>query len=193
MELLLQILIGVGLAATCGYRIFVPLLVMGIAGLSGYLTLSPGFEWIAGYPAVIIFGIATIIEICAYFIPYVDNLLNKISIPASIIAGIIVTASVITDINPILQWSLAIIAGGGIAAVTSLISNGVHDTSTVVTLGVANPVVSTIESVSSVIAAILAIAVPVLAFILLVLLIAVTVRTLQKLKKRKNTPAAGAF
>lgn len=186
MEIVLQILVGIGLAATCGFRVFVPLLVMGIAGLSGYLQLAPGFTWITSLPAVIIFGIATVIEIAAYFIPYIDNLLDSISIPVSVIAGIIVAASVITDVQPILRWTLAVIAGGGIATVTSLISNGAHGVSTVASGGAANPAVSGAESVLSVLASIMAIAVPVLAVSLLLVLLFVAFRVLRHDKNKRN-------
>lgn len=189
MEILLQILIGVALSATCGFRVFVPLLVMGIANISGYLTLSSGFEWIGSYPAVIVFAVATAVEITAYFFPYIDNVLNTISIPVSIVAGIIVTASVITGIDPILQWSLAIIVGGGVATATSLVSSGVHGVSTVVSGGAANPIVSTVESAGSVITAVLAVAVPVLAVVLLILLIVLVLLSLRKFRK-KNAPEA---
>lgn len=186
MEIVLQILIGVGLAATCGFRVFVPLLVMSIAGLSGYLHLAAGFEWIASLPALIIFGIATFIEIAAYFIPYVDNLLDSISVPASVIAGIVVAASVITDMHPILRWTLAVIAGGGIATVTSLISNGAHGVSTVASGGAANPAVSGVESILSVTAAILAIAIPILAFILIAILVIIAFQVLRRQKKKRR-------
>lgn len=43
METMLSIFVGVGLSAACGFRIFVPLLIMSIASLSGQLTLSPEF------------------------------------------------------------------------------------------------------------------------------------------------------
>ncbi|MDW7658294.1 MAG: DUF4126 domain-containing protein [Bacillota bacterium] len=186
MEIVLQILIGVGLAATCGFRVFVPLLVMGIAGLSGYLHLATGFEWIASLPAVIIFGIATAIEIAAYFIPYIDNLLDSISIPVSVIAGIVVAASVITDVHPILRWTLAVMAGGGIATVTSLISNGVHGVSTVASGGAANPAVSGVESVLSVISAIISIVIPILAIVLIAILVIVAIRVLRKFRQKHN-------
>ncbi len=186
MEILLQILIGVGLAATCGFRIFVPLLVMGIAGLGGYLNLASGFDWIASYPAVIIFAVATVIEIAAYFIPYVDNLLDSISIPASVVAGIVVAASVITDMHPLLRWTLAVIAGGGVAALTSLISNGTHGLSTVVSGGAANPAVSGGETAFSVIAAILSIVVPVLAILLIVMVLIIAFRLLRRWKRRRE-------
>ncbi len=184
MEVLLNVLIGIGLAATCGFRIFVPLLIMGIASVSGYLNLTDGFAWIASYPALIVFSIATVLEVIAYFFPYVDNLLNVISTPVSVVAGVMVTAAVMTDVSPILQWTLAIIAGGGAASATSMISNGTHHASTVVSAGITNPVISAIESIISVIMPILAIALPVLAFILLLLFVTFIYRLMVKLKNK---------
>lgn len=187
MEILLQILVGIGLAATCGFRVFVPLFVMGIAGMSGYLQLASGFTWISSPAAVIVFGIATIIEIAAYFIPYVDNLLDSISIPASIIAGIVVAASVITDIQPLLRWALVIIAGGGIAAGTSLISNGAHGVSTLTSGGTANPAVSGAESVLSVVSAVVSIVVPILVIVWLAVLVIFAFRLMRKYKKKQRS------
>lgn len=184
MEVLLNVLIGIGLAATCGFRIFVPLLIMGIASVSGYLNLTDGFAWIASYPALIVFSIATVLEVIAYFFPCVDNLLNVISTPVSVVAGVMVTAAVMTDVSPILQWTLAIIAGGGAASATSMISNGTHHASTVVSAGITNPVISAIESIISVIMPILAIALPVLAFILLLLFVTFIYRLMVKLKNK---------
>jgi hypothetical protein len=185
MELLLNILIGIGLAATCGFRVFVPLLVLGMANMIGYLELSPGFAWIGSYPALVIFGIATVVEIAAYFIPYVDNLLKTISIPISAIAGIVVTAAVITDISPVLRWPLAIIAGGGAASVTSLISNGAHNTSTVFSGGIANPVVSAGETLVSIILSVLSILFPLVAVSLLVIMIMMIVKRVRRFKEKR--------
>ena len=191
MAYILQILIGIGLAATCGVRIFVPLLVMGIAGYSGYLELASEFSWIASLPAIIIFAVATIIEIAAYFIPYVDNLLDSISIPASVIAGIVVAASVITDMHPLLRWTFAVIAGGGVATVTSLVSNGVLGVSTVASGGGANPAVSGVESALSIVSAIVAVLVPVLAVILITIVVILTIRLMKKWKRQKQHRSSG--
>ena len=185
MELILSIFMGVGLAATCGFRIFVPLLIMGIAGLSGSLNLSSGFEWIASYPAVTVFSLATVVEILAYFFPLVDNLLGTISTPISVLAGIVVTAAVMTDISPFLQWTLAIIAGGGAATATSLLSNTTHHSSTVVSAGMTNPLVSAIESVISVVMAILSIAVPIIMFGLLLVLPFIIYRIFCRFKPKR--------
>ena len=115
METLLSICVGIGLSAACGFRIFVPLLVMSVASLTGHLTLAQGFEWVGSYPALVAFAVATCVEIAGYYVPWVDNLLDTIATPAAIIAGTLMTASLVTDLSPFLKWTLAIIAGGGVA------------------------------------------------------------------------------
>jgi len=191
MQITLQVFLGVALAAVCGYRIFVPLLVMGIAGLAGYMQFADGFQWISSYPAVIIFGVATILEIAGYFIPHVDNFLNAISLPVGVVAGVIVAASVITDMDPMLKWTLAIIAGGGAATLTSLLSNGVHHASTAVSAGFANPVVSTAESAGTVAASVLSIAIPALSVVFVIALIVMSVVFFRFIKRRKKDRKPG--
>src|SRR6266480_1903126 len=109
METFLSVCLGIGLSAACCFRIFVPLLVMSIAALSGHLSLAHGFEWIGSYPALIAFSVATCLEIAGYYIPWLDHLLDTIATPAAIVAGTIVTASIVTDVSPFLKWTLAII------------------------------------------------------------------------------------
>src|SRR5215469_2009443 len=145
METFLSICVGVGLSAACGFRVFVPLLVMNIAALSGHLTLAHGFEWVGSYPALVSFSVATCLEIAGYYIPWVDHLLDSIASPAAIVAGTLVTASLVTDVSPLVRWSLALIAGGGIAGMvqgTTVLARGA---SLVGTGGLANPVVATLE------------------------------------------------
>lgn len=165
METLLSILVGFGLSAACGFRVFIPLLVMSIASLSGHMTLAPEFHWIATYPALVAFSIATIFEIGAYYIPWVDNLLDAVAIPAAIVAGTIVMASAVSDTSPFLKWALAIIVGGGVAGTVQGFTTVTRIASTATTGGLGNPVVSTIEAGGSLLMSILAIAVPTLAVI----------------------------
>src|SRR4030042_2630302 len=115
-ETLRGIGVGIGLSAACGFRVFVPLLVMNPASLTGNLHLSPGFEWIGSDYATIAFGTATFAEVLAYYFPWLDHILDLIASPAAIIAGIIATASMVMELSPFLKWQLAIIAGGGGAA-----------------------------------------------------------------------------
>jgi hypothetical protein len=185
MEQILSILIGIGLSATCGFRIFVPLLGMSIAYHAGALDFAPGFAWIGSWPATIAFGLAMALEIAAYYIPWLDNLLDTIATPAAIVAGTIATASMVGDVTPFFRWSLAIIAGGGVAGLIQGASVTIRGTSTATTAGLANPVVSTGELVASVIGTVISILAPYLAIILLAFLLSLIIRRLS----RRSRPA----
>ena len=175
-EALFGIAVGIGLSAACGFRVFVPLLTMNVAALTGYLQLAPGFEWIGSYPATIAFGSATIVEVLAYYIPWLDQFLDLIASPAAIVAGTIATASMVMDLSPFLKWTLAIIAGGGAAALIQGTTVALRTKSTALTGGIGNPLVSTAEVVGSVITSLLAIIVPILCLFLLALLCILVIR-----------------
>ena len=117
MEILVSLFIGIGLSAACGFRVFVPLLMMSMASLSGLLELNSSFEWIGTYYALGAFLVATLLEIATYFIPGADHLMDLIASPTAVVAGIVATASVVAGMSPLLTWATAIIAGGGTAAV----------------------------------------------------------------------------
>ena len=167
METFIGVAVGIGLSAACGFRVFVPLLVMNLASLSGQLHLSPGFAWIGSYYATVAFATATIVEAIGYFIPALDHALDLIATPAAIIAGTVATASVVTDMSPFLKWTLALIAGGGIAGFVQGTTVALRATSSVSTAGIGNPMISTLELAGSIITALLAILVPVLCLALL--------------------------
>lgn len=190
LQIVIQVLLGVALSAVCGYRIFVPFLAMGIAGMAGYIQFADGFAWIASWPALLVFGVATIVEIAAYFIPHLDNILNAIALPAGAVAGAVVAASVISDMDPMLKWTLAIIAGGGAATVTGLLSNGAHQLSTAVSAGFANPIVSAAESAGTVAASVISIAMPIVGVTLFVLVVVVSVVFIRRIRKKRKAAAA---
>jgi uncharacterized protein DUF4126 len=173
METLLSILLGLGLAAACGFRVFVPLLVMSLASRAGagYLELGGGFAWIGSTPALISFAVATGLEIAGYYIPWIDNLLDAVATPAAIIAGMVVTASAVTGMDPFVRWTLAIVGGGGTAAVFQGITATARQLSSFTTGGLGNPLIATMEAGGSALLAVLAIGVPVLAVLLVVLLL----------------------
>jgi len=148
----------------------VPLLVMNLASLTGHLYLSPDFEWIGSHYASIAFGTATLVEVLAYYIPWLNHILDLIASPAAIIAGIIATASMVTDISPFLKWTLAVIAGGGVAAIVQAVTVTLRTKSSALTAGAGNVLVSSVELAGSVITALLAIVLPVLSLILVLLL-----------------------
>jgi Domain of unknown function (DUF4126) len=181
---ILSICLGIGLSAACGFRVFVPLLVMNLASLSGHLALSHGFEWIGSYPALIAFSVATVVEIAGYYIPWLDHLLDTIATPAAIIAGTIVTASMVSGMSPFLKWTLAVIAGGGAAGLVQGATVITRGASTVATGGLANPLFATIELGGAVLTSVMTLVAPVLAVLLLAVLLFVFGR---KLLRRRRT------
>ena len=125
-------MIGVGLSASCGFRVFVPMLVMGIAVRAGTLQLSEGWHWMGSLPALGMFGLATFCEVAGYCIPWLDNVLDTAASPAAVVAGIVATAGCVSRWNdPAAQWAVAIIAGGAAAGLiqtgTVLVQGHIHD------------------------------------------------------------------
>jgi hypothetical protein len=176
METLIGIAVGIGLSAACGFRVFVPLLVMNLTSLTGTLHLASGFEWIGGTPATVIFATATIVEVLAYYIPWLDHILDAVTTPTAMIAGVVATASVVTNVSPLLKWTLAIIAGGGAAAIVQGTTATLRLKSTALTGGVGNPLLATGEWIGAIVTALLAVIVPVIWLILILLLVILVVR-----------------
>jgi hypothetical protein len=190
METLLSICVGIGLSAACGFRVFVPLLVMSIASMSGHLTLAHGFAWIGTYPALISFSIATGLEITGYYLPWLDHLLDTIATPAAIVAGTIVTASAVGDMSPFLKWTLAVIAGGGAAGLVQGATVMTRAASGVTTGGLANPVISTIELAGATITSVLAVVAPIAALLLITVVLFIFGRKAFKwFRATHSTPA----
>ena len=177
MEIVLALCLGVTLSAASGLRIFLPPLAMSLAAISGNLELSSGFEWVGTYPTAIALGIATIVEILAYYIPVVDNFLDTIEIPTAIAIGTLLTAANLGDVNPLLQWSIAAIAGGGTAGIIEIFTALIRAGSTGITGGMGNFLLATAEALSAGILSILALTLPFLAAALVIgLLIMAVVR-----------------
>lgn len=169
METALGIIIGIGLSAACGFRIFVPLLIMNLAVSGGLLHLPAGFEWLGGPYATVAFGTATAFEILGYYIPGVDHVLDIIATPAAVVAGTITTASMAVDLSPFMKWTLALIAGGGVAGLVQGTTVALRAKSSLATAGTANFLVASLELVGAVILALLAILLPVACLILILL------------------------
>ena len=165
---ILSVCLGLGLAAACGFRVFVPFFVMSLAARGGWLDLTGSFEWIGSTPALIALGVATALEIGAYYIPWLDNLLDTIATPTAVVAGVIATASVVTGMDPMLKWTVAVIAGGAVAGTVQTATGLTRQASLLSTGGLANPLVSSTEAVGSVAMALISIAIPLLAAILVI-------------------------
>lgn len=149
MDYILPVLIGLGLAAACGFRVFVPLLVLSIAAHSGAVKLDPSFAWLGTTPALVAFGAATLFEVLGYWIPWVDHALDTIATPAAVVAGTIAAASqfhFVGSQGAILKWGAAAIAGGGLAGLVQIATVTIRGLSTLTTMGLANPIVGTVET-----------------------------------------------
>jgi hypothetical protein len=174
-DALLGVAIGLGLAAAAGFRVFVPLLVASIAAKTGMLELSPGFVWLATTPAIAALAIATLLEIGAYAVPWIDQLLDVIATPTALVAGMLAAASVVVDLPPLVKWTVVLMAGGA-AGITQGASVLTRFKSTTLTGGMGNPVVSTMELVGAVVASILAVFLPLVALLAVLMLLVMITR-----------------
>ena len=184
METILGLCIGIGLSAACGFRVFVPLLVMSIASLMGWFEPMKGFEWLAMPSVCIALAVATVFEIGAYYIPWVDNLLDTIATPSAMIAGTLTTMAASTgEMSQFASWASAIIVGGGTATAVQMSTVAVRGISTATTGGIANPLVSTGEWISALIVSVMAFVVPVLVVIVGFILMIIVIRWVMKKKR----------
>ncbi|UMB61540.1 DUF4126 domain-containing protein [Lutibacter sp. A80] len=170
-ETIISILIGIGLAASVGFRIFVPLFALSLASFYNVIPLNESWQWVGSTTAIIILGIATIVEILAYLIPWLDNLLDTIAVPLAAIAGTAVMVATVSDLDPTITWALAIIAGGGTATAIKGSTGTTRLASTATTAGIANPVISTVETGTSIVMSVFAIFIPVLAIVFVILIL----------------------
>ncbi len=168
IDTILSIFLGIGLAASVGFRIFVPFFVLSIAAHFQIIPLNENWQWVSSEIAMITLGIATIAEITAYLIPWVDNILDTIAIPLAAIAGTAIMLSTVANFDPFFTWILAIIAGGGTATAIKSSTSTTRLASTATTAGIANPVISTVESGTSVLLSVMAIFIPLIAILFVI-------------------------
>ncbi|MBL8859333.1 MAG: DUF4126 domain-containing protein [Planctomycetes bacterium] len=181
---ILGILTGLGLAAACGFRVFVPFLIASIAIRADVIHVAADFAWMGSTPALVALGVATLLEVGGYCLPGVDHFLDVVATPVAVVAGTLLTASFITDMEPWFRWSLAAIAGGGAAAVVQTTTVAARATSAVLSLGFGNPIVSAAEFLGATTVSILAALAPILALIAVV----VAVALLWSLRRRRAEP-----
>ncbi len=191
-DIALSVALGVGLAAAVGFRVFLPMLVMSVAAYSGHLHLSEGFAWLATAPALLTLAVAALLEVIAYYVPGVDNLLDALATPTALIAGTVVAAAVMTDLPPHVKWVTAVIAGGGAAGVTQGITSLLRLKSTTLTAGLGNHVLATGELGGALGVSLLALAAPFAALALVALFCVIAVRVLRRLLRRSPTPPRAA-
>lgn len=183
-ETIYSIFLGVGLAASVGFRVFLPLFALSLAAFFGKWELNESWMWIGSIAAVVTLGVATVVEIFAYFIPWVDNLLDSVAVPLAAIAGTAVMVSTVAGLDPVVTWSLAIIAGGGTATAIKGAGATGRLASTATTGGVANPLVATVETGTAAVVTTASIFAPVIASILVIVILIIIFMIYRKFKSR---------
>ena len=166
METLVEICLGVSLAAACGLRVFVPPLVMGIMIRLGVLHLAGGGAWMASTPALVALGLATFLEVTAYHVPWLDNALDLMAGPIAILAGVAVSFAVLSNEDPLVRWTLALVAGGGAAAGVQAATTLARHVSSLTTGGLLNPVLAAAEAFAAFVVSVTAILIPIVAALL---------------------------
>jgi hypothetical protein len=187
-DLALSIVLGVVLAAATGFRVFLPMLIVSGAAYTGHLSLDNSFAWLGTPFALTMLGAAALVEVLAYYVPGVDNLLDAVATPAAFVAGTIVSAAVMTDLPPMAKWMAAVIAGGGTASFTQGVTAILRAKSTVLTGGFGNPVIATGELGGSVLLPLLALAAPLAALAVVLLMLWLALRLIRR--QRQGTQRA---
>lgn len=188
MTIVLSVLVGLGLAAACGFRVFLPLLIASLAVKAGWLTVTPGFAWMGSDEAMIAFAVASGLEILGYWIPWLDHALDVLAAPAAVVAGTLLAASqfgfTTSSGGQLLQWSLALVAGGGAAGVVQAGTSLVRAGSTAITGGLGNPLVSTVEAAAAGTITVMSIVAPIALWLGLCLMMVLAIRWWQRRQAR---------
>lgn len=184
MEVALSMLLGVALSASCGFRIFIPPLILSIAALFFNVVLPADLSWFATYPAFLILLTATLLEVGAYYVPWLDNALDHVTAPAAVVAGTVITHSFIgVEMDPALKWLLALVAGGGASGAVQAMTSVIRSASSLFTFGMTNNAVATAENTAAVAVPTLAIWFPLIAIFIASVVIVISVMVFSKGKK----------
>ena len=176
LESLVSIGVGLALAAAAGFRVFVPLLALSLAARAGWVELSPSFAWLATTPASIALASAMVLEIAAYYVPFFDNLLDTLTAPVAVLAGILASASLLTELPPWLQYTIAIVGAGGTAGLVHASTSVLRLKSSAATAGLGNPVIATMELIGAILIAVIGLLAPIIALMVVVLIVVVVTR-----------------
>jgi hypothetical protein len=176
MEVIVSFLLGIGLSAAVGFRVFVPMLLVSLASMAGWITLSPGFQWMGTPVAALVFAVATLIELLSFMVPWVSNALDGIATPAATIAGVIMMAAVLPDMSPVARWALAIIAGGGVALTVQGATVVTRAAAAGTTGGAASPIVGLVEAIAALMVTITTIVIPAIMGILILIVVLLLLR-----------------
>ena len=189
INLILALCMGVSLSALCGFRVFVPLLAVALGVRFAGLGVNESLAWVGSDAALVCLAVATVVEMLAYYIPWVDNALDAVSGPLALVAGAVVATGLLPEMPAYAQWGLGIIAGAGSAGAVQLSTTAARGASTATTGGLGNFVVASAENGASILGSLVAIVVsPIIVLIGVGLLVWLVWRLLRRLSPKR--PAA---
>ncbi len=187
---ILAALMGLSLASASGFRVFLPPFLLSIAVRTDTLVnldlSDTSFAIFDSNAAVLVLGIACLAEFAAYYVPWLDNLLDTIATPAAVLSGVGMSSMVLVGTDPIMQWSFAIIAGGGSAGIIQLTTVAIRGLSSTLTLGFGNSFVASGENIASIVLTIAALLAPLIAAIFAIIIILLLVRQVTKKPKESS-------
>ena len=186
--LLTAIAMDISLSACAGFRVFIPILAVAVAGRFNIIALPSDMQWLSSWQAIACFGTAAVAEVGGYYIPFVDNLLDTIATPLSVAAGTLLASSIlpVTEQEPLVRWGVALVAGGSAAGTIQLGTGLLRLFSSKATIGTGNAVVSTAENAAALSGSLLSFFIPVIVALLLVILICwIVVKLGRKLTGKK--------
>ena len=180
-EFLPALALAIALAASAGLRAWLPLLLAGGLARLDLLDLGPTFGFLASDKALLLFGVATVIELAGDKVPVVDHALDVIGTPLRPAAGALLAASVLGTVSdPLTAVVLGTAVGAPSALVPHAAKSALRTVSTTLTGGLANPVLSVLEDAVSFVTFVLAILVPVLVVVLLAITLYIALRLLRR-------------
>lgn len=154
--------LAVALAASAGLRAWLPLLVAGVLARAGIADLGDGFGWLASWPALGLFGLATVLEIAGDKIPALDHGLDVVGTFVRPLTGALAAAAALAQIHdPMIALVIGLLVGAPTALAPHAAKASARAVSTGTTGGLANPVISVLEDITAFAVAVLAFVIPI--------------------------------
>jgi len=125
-EPIAAVIVGLLLSLSAGVRMTLPLLAVNLLAFYHEITLPDNMAWLGSQPTLIILSVAAVTETVVHFIPAAGTWLKAMATPLAFVAGTLLMAVPLGDKNPLYQWTLAAVIGGGAATLTHLGVTGVR-------------------------------------------------------------------
>ena len=183
LQILLNVFAGIGLSLSIGFRIFMPLLFFSIGINREWIAIAEKYQWLGDERVLWILGAAVVIEIIAYYIPFIDSVLHTLSLPLSLIAGAVLMVMLLQELSTVPMWVISLTFGSGSALIGKMISSGLRFLTTFTTAGAGNWILSTLESIKVAIVSLLAMVAPMILFVLIIIFVPYAISKI--VKKRK--------